>query len=221
MVVTSAMPLAAQKAPKWLIQDNSFLMEEAYNQEPRTVQHILGMMRGADHHWTGAFTEEWPMLGIEHQISYTLPLDASTAAAINYRYQLIGDGEAVVACAPRLSLTVGTRHDRTYGMQLLVPVSVVVSDRFATHWNAGATFAHGSATYVLGASAIWAARPRFHLLLENVWSSSDHSLVVSPGVRWGYDFKNGLQIVPGVVFPFDTRSREQSLFVYLSFEHLF
>src|SRR5437773_10521171 len=50
------------------IQDNSFLVEEAYNQEPRVVQHIFGMTRDADHRWTGTFTQEWPAGGVEHQI---------------------------------------------------------------------------------------------------------------------------------------------------------
>lgn len=221
IAVMIAAMLASQAAPKWAIQDNSFLMEEAYNQEPRVVQHITLMTRDAHHHWTGTFTQEWPMGGIKNQISYTLPLDSSTSAEINYRYQLLGDGEAWVACAPRLSLMLGTRHDRQYGVQTLVPVSVVISDRLATHWNAGATFQQGTTTWTGGASAVWALRPKVQLMLENVWNSADRALVVSPGVRWGYDFKSGLQIVPGVALPFDTRSHERSALVYLSFEHPF
>src|SRR5436853_602760 len=176
--------LAAQKAPEWKIQDNSFLVEEAYNQDPRVVQHITTMTRDSEHHWTGTFTQEWPMGGIKHQFSYTLPLDDSSDALVNYRYQLLGNGETRLACAPRLSLIVGSRHDRHYGAQALVPVSVVINDRFATHWNAGATTARGTTTANAGASVIWAARPKFHLMLENVWNSTDRALVVSPGVRW-------------------------------------
>jgi hypothetical protein len=213
--------LATQKAPEWKIQDNSFLVEEAYNQDPRVVQHITGMARDHDGHWTGTFTQEWPMGGIANQISYTLPLDGSTDALVNYRYQLVGTGETRLACAPRLSLIVGSRHDRHFGVQALVPVSVVISDRFATHWNAGMTAEHGTTTWNGGASVIWAARPTVHLMLENVWNSGDRALVVSPGVRWAYDFKSGLQIVPGLAVPFDTRSHTRSVFLYLSFEHPF
>ena len=213
--------LAAQKAPEWKIQDNSFLVEEAYNQEPRVVQHITGMLRDGEHHWTGTFTQEWPMGGIANQFSYTLPLDRSSDALVNYRYQLLGTGETRVACAPRLSLIVGSRHDRHYGAQALIPVSVVISDRLVTHWNAGLTSDRGATTWNGGASVIWAALPKVHLMLENVWNSDDRALVVSPGVRWAYDFKSGLQIVPGVAVPMDTRSHERAVFVYLSFEHPF
>src|SRR2546430_1656193 len=134
---------AAEKAPEWKIQDNSFLMEEAYNQDPRVVQHITTMTRDHVGRWTGTFTQEWPMGGIRNQISYTLPLDSSTDALINYRYQLVGNGETRVACAPRLSLIAGSRHDRHYGVQALVPASVGISDRLAPPWNAGAPHARG------------------------------------------------------------------------------
>ena len=212
-----AAPLLADDA--WKIQDNSFLVEEAYNQEPRVVQHITNVMRDHDHHWTGTFTQEWPMGGIKNQISYTLPLDSSSDALINYRYQLLGNGEARLACAPRLSLIVGSKHDRHYGVQTMVPVSFVINDRFVTHWDAGATIEHGTTTGNAAASVIFAALPKVHLMLESLWNTSDHALVVSPGVRWAYDFKSGLQIVPGLAMPVDTRAHQRSLFLYLSFEH--
>jgi hypothetical protein len=213
--------LAAHKAPKWDIQDNSFLVEEAYNQDPRVVQHITEITRDADHHWTGTFTQEWPVGGVKNQLSYTLPLDGSSDALINYRYQLLGDGEARLACAPRLSLIVGSRDDRHYGVQALVPVSAVINDRFVTHWNAGETTEHGRTTWIGAASVIFAARPRVNLMLENVWSSDGRALVVSPGIRWAYDFKSGLQVVPGLAVPMDTRSHQRSAFLYLSFENPF
>ncbi len=213
--------LAAQKAPQWRIQDNSFLVEEAYNQDPRVVQHITTMMRGSDHHWTGTFTQEWPTGGIKNQISYTLPLDDSSDALINYRYQLLGTGETLLACAPRLSLIAGSRSDRHLGAQALLPLSVVLDDHFVTHWNAGATIEHGHTAWNGAASVIFAARPAVHLMLENVWNSDDRALTVSPGIRWAYDFKSGLQIVPGLAMPIDTRSHEKAVFLYLSFEHPF
>jgi len=219
--MTYAMLIAwlTAKAPEWKIEDNSFLVEEAYNQDPREVQHITEMTRGSDRHWTGTFTQEWPVGGITHQLSYTLPLDGTSDALINYRYQLLGSGETRAACAPRLSLIVGSRHDRHYGAQALVPVSVVLDDRVVTHWNGGVNIEHGHATKLAAASAIVAALPEVHLMLESAWNSDDRALVVSPGIRWAYDFKSGLQIVPGVAVPYDTRSHERSVFVYLSFEH--
>src|SRR6478736_4273243 len=56
------------------IQDNSFLVEEAYNQEFGVVQHISSFTRFWDSKdWVYTFTQEWPVPGNErHQLSYTL-----------------------------------------------------------------------------------------------------------------------------------------------------
>src|SRR5205807_6402543 len=76
-LIGAAAPLVAQTAPEGesQIQDNSFLIEEAYNQDPGVVQHIQTFSRatrGGD--WLYTFTQEWPVPGITHQLSYTLPL---------------------------------------------------------------------------------------------------------------------------------------------------
>src|SRR5215475_667041 len=83
------------------IQDNSFLIEEAYNQEPGVVQHINLFQRNwRTGEWLATFTQEYPASGIRHQLSYTvayLRIDDSTGEAtglgdlaLNYRYQLVG-----------------------------------------------------------------------------------------------------------------------------------
>ena len=57
------------------IQDNSFLIEEAYNQERGVVQHISAFARpSVGNAWSYSFTQEWPLGGIQHQLSYTLPV---------------------------------------------------------------------------------------------------------------------------------------------------
>src|SRR2546425_11985121 len=79
------------------ISDNSFLIEEAYNQEPGVVQHISAWQRNLrSAAWSFTFTQEWPLCGQTHQLSYTLPVQRTTSpsatgfsdAALNYRYQL-------------------------------------------------------------------------------------------------------------------------------------
>ena len=45
------------------IEDNSFLIEEAYNQEAGVVQHINTMFYDWKHDtWSYSFTQEWPRL---------------------------------------------------------------------------------------------------------------------------------------------------------------
>src|SRR5882672_12210441 len=98
------------------IQDNSFLVEEAYNQNFGVVQHISSFTRFWDSKdWVYTFTQEWPVPGDErHQFSYTLALQHAGAfpgsgagigdVLLNYRYQLVGNGDTKLACSPRATL---------------------------------------------------------------------------------------------------------------------
>jgi len=222
-------PTVAQSRP---ISDNSFLIEEAYNQEPGVVQHISAWQRALrTAAWSFTFTQEWPVGTQTHQLSYTIPVQRTESpsrtglgdAALNYRYQL-RRADARVAIAPRLSMLVptgnsarglGTGH---IGAQLNVPVSVILVPALVSHWNAGVTAVPHTTTYNVGASVIWLARPTFNLMLEVTWLEQGgmHDFVVNPGIRWAHNFASGLQIVPGVAFP-----DGKSAFLYLSFEHRF
>jgi Putative MetA-pathway of phenol degradation len=186
------------------IQDDSFLVEEAYNQETDVVQHINEFTRSFDSKdWIYTFTQEWPVRGLHHQLSYTVPLQHAGSpgvgvgfgdVALNYRYQLVGSGKTRLAAAPRLSLLVPTGDSgRSYGtgavgIQTSLPVSVVLGPRWVAHSNVGATLtprakdaAGDRATTVswnLGQSLIWLARPRFNVLVETVYQNTES--VVGP-----------------------------------------
>ena len=244
------------------IQDNSFLVEEAYNQNFGVVQHISSFTRfWNSKNWAYTFTQEWPVPGdARHQLSYTLAFLHAGAfpgsgvgigdVALNYRYQLVGDSNAWVAFAPRFSLFVPTgdstsgRGSGGFGFQTSLPLSVVLSRKLVSHWNAGATFVPhaqdefgdraSAAGYNLGQSFIWLAHTRFNLMLETVFASAQsvvardktvwsNSLYMSPGIRWSYNFKNGLQIVPGIGVPIGVgpSAGDKGIFLYLSFEHPF
>jgi hypothetical protein len=249
----------SEEAPP--IEDNSFLVEEAYNQGRGVVQHIntFSRARGSDA-WMYTFTQEWPLLSQTHQLSYTVPIarngDASPGAtglgdiAVNYRYQ-IGGGENVgFAFAPRLTVLVPTGASRRAlgsggtGFQVNLPFSAELPADFVAHSNAGATytprardtFGNSAATrsFSLGQSVIWLAHPKLNLMLESSWTRAQDvagpgqtarstEFFISPGLRGAIDFASGLQIVPGIAFPFGVGvSRgERAVFAYLSFEHPF
>jgi len=232
------LPAAAQ------IQDNSFLVEEAYNQDPGVVQHISTFQhgtRGSD--WLSTFTQEWPAGGLKDQLSYMVTSARAGNPSgfgditINYRRQLVGDGEARVAFAPRISIVLPTgdpHHNLgggATGFQVMLPASVVAGEHFVTHWNAGAAFtpAKDTRTWTAAQSVVWLVHPRFNALVETVWSRTDSrggaratSLVLSPGIRWSYDLPGHLQIVPGIALPISTRTpHDRSVLTYLSFEHPF
>ena len=239
------------------IQDNSFLIEEAYNQEDGVVQHISYVQRSfTSRDWVFTQTDEWPVRSLKHQLSVTLPGVHSSEShgfglgdtAINYRYQLVGNGEAKLAAAPRFSLLLPTgnyrlgRGNGALGMQTNLPASLVLNQRVVTHWNAGLTWiprAHdragdqaGSLGINLGQSTVWLASHRFNVLLESLWTSSEEvigrnrtdrrqDLYVSPGVRWSHNFPSGLQIVPGIGVPLGVgpSAGDKGVIFYLSFEH--
>jgi hypothetical protein len=243
------------------IEDNSFLVEEAYNQGRGVVQHISTFSRFADGGgWFYTFTQEWPLGGQRHQLSYTVPVsridDASGGetgigdAALNYRYQIGGGEHDGFALAPRATLLLPTGSSRRglgsggTGLQLNLPYSLALPARFVAHSNAGVTYTprardiagNSAATrsYALGQSVIWLAHPKLNLMLESIWTSA-HDVVgrgqtvrtseflLSPGVRGAIDFASGLQVVPGIAFPFGIGSSrgERAVFVYLSLEHPF
>ncbi len=230
---------AASPAQSAHIADNSFLVEEAYNQEAGVVQHIgtFSRPRGGEA-WDFGFTQEWPFRGMKHQLSYTVPVLHAEGSGtgvgdvlLNYRYQVVGDGEQPLHVAPRLSLSVPTgsedegRGTGSLGMQANLPVSYVLSDALAGHWNAGFALdgESGDMEANLGASAIWRVHRSVNLMLESVWGSAEDDVVLlNPGVRWAFDFDSGLQIVPGIAYTFALGAEDaDALFLYLSFEHSF
>jgi hypothetical protein len=212
----SALPLFAQTPHEDLLslQDNSFLLEEAYNQDPGVVQHLGVFTRSEEGEWELSFTEERPLGGLKHQISYDIPFNRDGLAdiSINYRYQAIGDASAQFAFAPRLSVILPTGDDSETGVSIGFPASYVIAPRVATHTNVELTWQDGT-ELSLGQSIVYAPSSRVHLLLEATYA--DDELVVSPGVRWGYDRPSGWQIVPGIAVPIGD---ESAVLLYLSFE---
>ena len=136
------------------IQDNSFLVEEAYNQEDGVVQHISFFQFLPTTGWAFTQTDEWPLRIIKHQLSLTMAAtqaDGYSGAGlgdtfINYRYQLMGTGDTRLAIAPRVSLLLPTgdaaqgRGMGGPGLQVNLPISIVLSQRLVSHSNIGATW---------------------------------------------------------------------------------
>jgi hypothetical protein len=233
-----ALGAAAAEGP---IQDNSFLMEEAYNQEEGIVQHINTFQRFRNSRdWIYTFTQEWPIGGIEHQFSYTVPVTRVADSpdhrsgvgdiALNYRYQLVGSGETKLAIAPRVSVIVPSGNEAqgrglgTTSYQTDVAMSIVLSPALVTHSNLGYTWSTRAKAWNVGQSLVWLAAQRVNFLVEAIYTGGgEKSAYVSPGVRWSYDFASGLQIVPGIAIPIGVgpSRHEKAIFLYLSFEHPF
>lgn len=178
------------------IRDNSFLLEEAYNQEKGVVQHIQAFQYMNGGSWTYTFTQEWPVPEETHQLSYTIPISrvkeegSETGIgdiALNYRYQAILKDR--IAFAPRLSVLLPTGNDEkglgngAAGYQANLPLSVELSEKWVTHWNLGATFVAGAKGidgseadtlgFNYGASLVYLLSENFNLMLEAVGTSTE------------------------------------------------
>jgi hypothetical protein len=208
------------------IQDNSFLVEEAYNQEPGVVQHILTVPvafvdRASE--IMPSFTQEWPIFSQRHQLSYTIPYaftenDHGFAdIRLNYRLQALMEGELTPAFAPRLTFVApagdadkGFGHDRL-GYEMNLPFSKIVSDRWTVHFNAGGSIfpdvkGRDLTNYNLGASAIYAVSKDFNLMLESIagWEEDIvSSFPIRPSVARKIDRTVTALISPGVRYAFN------------------
>jgi hypothetical protein len=146
------------------MKDNSFLIEEAYNQEKGIIQHIFNWVpswdvnHGIRHRESNfLFTQEWPIFSQKHQFSYSIPINRFTDQApggpiiqaegigdilLNYRYQLLGGTGKDLSIAPRFSLILPSGDenmgfgDGKMGYQFLLPVSKEF-DHWCFHFNAG------------------------------------------------------------------------------------
>ena len=118
-------PLVASEPLAKGIQDNSFFIEEAYNQEPGVVQHIFNLpidFTNGSREIGPSFTQEWPMFSQTHQFSYTIPYafteddKGMEDMRLNYRLQALMEGRYIPAFAPRLSLVLPTGdRDKGFG----------------------------------------------------------------------------------------------------------
>ena len=175
------------------ILDNSFLVEEAFNQERGVFQNIFGFQRN-DGAWDFAFTQEWPVPSQQHQLSYTLPFAGVSGTSglgdvlINYRYQALLEDPGHPAVSPRVSLIlpIGTGEftEDSLGLQFNLPVSKQRGNLY-WHANAGLTWYPRAeavqqrrcedddcrvslvSPHVSG-SVIYRVAPMFNVMLENV-----------------------------------------------------
>ena len=211
------------------IQDNSFFVEEAYNQEPGVVQHILNVpinFINGSREITPSFTQEWPVFSQTHQFSYTIPYafteqdNGMEDMRLNYRLQALTEDEWTPAFAPRLSLVLPT-GDRDKGLgtgvvgyETNLPFSKIISDRWTLHFNAGMSVFpnaqdHHLTNYNLGASAIYAVSRDFNLMLETVagWNEdiAEGELAPEPTV----DRATTALVSPGARYAFNLPNHAQ------------
>jgi len=239
-------PQAPATAEPFRITDNSFLVEEAFNQEPGIFQNIFNAAR-SEGIWVWTFTQEWPIVSQTHQLSYSLAGAVGGGDStfgnvlVNYRYQAMVEGPGRPAFSPRVSVILPTASytsdDSPAGMQFNLPFSKQTHDVY-WHWNAGLTWrpsvefegqTHSLESSFLAGSAIYRLQPMFHLMLEMVATFPEESIpggtdrdelfTLSPGARGGWDIGDH-QLIFGFAVPvtWGGGRRETAAFIYASYE---
>lgn len=244
LTATQAAAPAPAHQSRFGIPDNSFLIEEAFNQEKGIVQNTVMFQRSRSGNWDTGFTQEWPIGGERHQFAFTIPFaterDAGTRVGdidLSYRLKVWDDTDHTPAFTPELSLVVPSSSERRgagwrgAGFAASLPFSKEINYLFL-HLNAGNEWLRGddgagdweTTPYVAG-SAVVAIRPMFNFLLEavNEWqpgeAGRERVTTISPGIRFGWNTAADTQLVIGVGAPITRGAvRDHGILLYLSYE---
>lgn len=191
LAVAALAPLQTfAQAPEFGIVDNSFLIEEAFNQDPGLVQSTFTWSRDRSGAWEGNFTQEWPAPALAHQLSYSVPLAGGDGMGahvggivVNYRYQVAMERPGRPRIAVRLGVVLPTGRavdssDRP-GLQLNVALSKQLG-RVYVHGNTGFTWLEkvpvgagdrkNLTSPFFAGSLVWNNRPFLNLMIESLVS---------------------------------------------------
>lgn len=255
------------------LEDNSMLIDEAFNQEAGIIQHISNMVV-SDKMLNYSYTQEIPLVSHKHQLSftfsyawlkktgqYTIPagIPASTSGfgdiMLSY-HPLIAGKHNWALIVPRITIIFPTGNAPSgfgnggWGSQLNVAVTKRLSKKITAHTNTGYTYIIHADHYLyesngtpanryeknitsvnLGASLVWLAHKKMHLLTEYILSCgkrigddghliNDQLMTVNPGIRYAFDVGK-VQIVPGAGIPLNFSNgafESAGTFFYLSVE---
>lgn len=191
------------------IEDNSFLVEEAYNQEPGVVQFINVYQKpnhGKD--WSYVFINEIPVMSQEHQFSYEIPyqhIEGLTSGVgdikLNYRYQIYSNDKFTTT--GRLSYVSNTgKFDDGLGAgvpsyETSLVTSIKISEQWLQHWNVGAAhmpkakIASGDAAdnnkFFWNLSNVYLITDNFNFMLELV-STQEEATIGKDQTEWSANF---------------------------------
>lgn len=153
------------------IEDNSMLIEEAFNQEAGIIQHISNFVFN-DGNFAYNYTQEIPLADVKHQLSFGVsyaslkkPTNITDLTHsyisnglgdifINYRPLLMGKNDWALVI-PRFSLIVPTGNSRyglgsgSWGGQFNLAVTKRLGSKITTHYNAGYTLMTKADHYTL------------------------------------------------------------------------
>ena len=217
------------------IEDNSFLLEEAYNQKKDEYQFIHYYQSSKEGEQEYFFQLEAPLTHETHQLSFDfsylrpseIPEFTVSDTQLNYRYQAMKINEHMLT--ERLTLVIPTGSERydsgsgEYAFSFMQSATFPLGERYMNHWNLGATiYPHATTGITAGTSIVYLYKDDLNFLAETLIETdheSDTSFYLNPGFRFALDGEKG-QLVPGIAFPFQYTENKifPGVFVYLSVE---
>ena len=200
--------------------DNSFFLEEAFNQPIGVVQFVQDYNT-----LTNEFTHtgELPLGQKDHQFSYLVGQDQNIDPVLSYRFQSIS--EPSVYLAHRFGVIVPLENER-YGFEFKQAFTYVLNDRWMAHWNFGYHRVFFN-SYNAGSSLVYYAQDKLNFLVEGYVETNDKyetNYIINPGLRYALNLEwQETQIVPGMSFPisFNKDQVEMGVLFYLSIEPKF
>ncbi len=189
------------------VEDNSFLIEEAYNQEEGVVQFINVFKRNSKtKDWDYTFINEIPVFSQAHQFSYEIPLSHLGEAnktiisdvKFNYRREFFRNDKVVSTGRVSLFTPTGKYKEGTgsgkFSPEISLINSVIVSDKWVQHWNIGAGYiadakdalgnVANNTNLFAGVSNVVLITDQFNFMLETLFSSSE-ATVGNNLTEWG------------------------------------
>ncbi len=191
------------------VEDNSFLVEEAYNQEVGVYQFInVWQKNQKTDDWKYTFINEFPVFSQDHQLSYEIPiqfLDSNDKTQLsdiklNYRYEIIRSEASVMT--GRISLITPTGDYKKgfgsgqSGLEGSMITSVKLSKQWVQHWNLGASITPDAkdstgmkadnSRYFWGFSQVYLFKDNLNFMLE-VAGSHEEETVAADTTTWSQE----------------------------------
>ncbi len=218
------------------IEDNSFLLEEAFNQEWGVYQFIQKYQtseRAGGYEYS--FENEIPITDKTHQFSYEFSYlraekggpEAISDVTLNYRLQPFNkDG---VLLSERFGLILPTGRvekdagNGVYGFEFMHAASIFINDQFITHFNAGFNVLPHAKTsgtdkrntlsgFTAGSSIIYMHNDWVNFMLEGLLESGQSTLPDGT-----VSSESSFTLNPGMRFAFDLDWKETQIVPGISF----
>ena len=199
-----------------IIEDNSMLIEEAFNQDIGSMQHIsnLSFKNG---NLIYSYQQEIPLAGVKHQLSFgvsyaslkggeRLPAGENSFLAngvgdiyINYRPLLWGKNDWALVI-PRFTLIIPTGNARYgsgsggWGGQVNMAVTKRLHPKVITHYNAGYSFINSADYYTYAGDGTPVAKYEKNLPSKNMGASA--IWLVRPRFNLMLEFTSTFSTIP-------------------------